>query len=370
MIVLARIYKNYSRLLLVALVFLSLDASAFTIIQIFQDIDDIDISPGASPSTLITDVNTIDTSVKSVNNGLNNRVNKVLNKPSTVNAKALSNTFEQTPTGVAAGDPVNGVGIWASYGYSDFENNLSSTQFDGRTHNALLGIDFMPSSNTVVGIAFGLENTETDTDFNSGNQRTNGFTIAPYAGVSINEHVSADVSFGYTKLDNEQNSLVAITGLGTIPSESDFDSQRWFANANLNGYYSLNNWILTGQFGLLWAKNKQEQYQDFLTGAGPRNVLGRDTKLKQFYIATEAAYPINQFEPYARLSYVRDFSRTRLDLDPTLEQVSDDKDEFLVGGGVRVFSDQGVSGNFEYNKRLGRDDFEEDIVSFFLRMDL
>ncbi len=364
------IFKNNSRLLFTGLMFLSLDVSAFTIIQIFQDIDDIDISPGASPSTLITDVNTIDTSVKSVNTGLNNRVNKVLNQPDRISTGSLSNTIKQNSTGMAAGDPANGVGVWVSYGYSDFENDFSSTQFDGRTHTALLGIDFMPTSNTVVGIAFGIENTETDTDFNSGDQKTNGFTVAPYAGVSINEHVSVDVSLGYSKLDNEQQSVFPITGLGDIPAESDYDSERWFVNGNINGFYSLNNWLFTGQFGLLWAKNRQEQYQDILVGAGPRNVLGRVTRLEQFYLTTEAAYTIDQFEPYARVSYVRDFSRTRLQLDPSLEQPSDDKDEFLVGGGLRVFANQSISGNFEYNKRLGRDDFEEDIVSFFLRVDL
>ena len=363
-----RIHHGIYSILALGLFLFSPMASAFTIIQLLNDVDDLDIVPQISPSTLITDVDTVDTNVKSVSNGVSNRVNNAFRKPSIPAIPISGNILAKPKQGMSAGDPQHGIGVWANYGYTDYENDFSATEFDGRTHTGLIGIDFMPTSNTIVGVALGYENSETDTTFNIGDVESNGYTVAPYVGIALNDYISADASFGFSKIENEQS-----MSFFTLLTESDFDSKRWFATGNLNGFYPVNNWLLSGQFGVLWAKNEQEQYQETFVVLGTpvtRTVAARDSELKQFYLSAEAAYSMNQFEPYARVSYVRDFSRTRLQLDPSLPQPSDDKDDFLVGGGLRMFAKNGFSGNLEYSKRLGRDDFDEDIVSFLIRMDL
>jgi len=37
--------------------------------------------------------------------------------------------------------------------------------------------------------------------------------------------------------------------------------------------------------------------------------------------------------------------------------------------GVRYFGDNGITGNLEYSKRFGRDDFDEDTFSITIRAD-
>lgn len=361
------------------LLFLSPGAFAFTIISLGNDILDVeDLDPAGSPSTLITDPTTLDTNIKSVTKSLSGRVQGSFNRPALNQSPSVSNIIPRETKGISAGDPAKGIGVWASYSYTDYENDFSQTPFEGRTHTALIGIDFMPSKNTIIGLAFGFEDSKTDTPFNQGEVETDGYTIAPYMGVSITDNVSADVSFGYSKLTNEQELALISPAIAQVNSE--FDSKRWFATANLNGFYTHNNWLLSSQFGVLWTKNEQESYTETITGLAAvlsptRFITSRDSRLKQFHITGEAAYSIDQFEPYARVSYVRDFSRTSFNIiDPSSPtpppQPSNDKDDFLVGGGLRVFAANGFSGSFDYSKRLGREDLDEDIVSFFLRMDL
>ena len=51
-------------------------------------------------------------------------------------------------------------------------------------------------------------------------------------------------------------------------------------------------------------------------------------------------------------------------------QPSNDSDDFLLGLGVRYFgTHNGLSGNLEWTKRLGRTNFDEDVFSFSLRAD-
>ena len=69
-----------------------------------------------------------------------------------------------------------------------------------------------------------------------------------------------------------------------------------------------------------------------------------------------------------RLTYENDFSMQKLKT-ATGPQPSNDNDNFLFGAGLRYFGTNGLTGNLEWNKRLGRDDFDEDTITATLRKD-
>jgi hypothetical protein len=50
-------------------------------------------------------------------------------------------------------------------------------------------------------------------------------------------------------------------------------------------------------------------------------------------------------------------------------QPENDKDDILLTAGVRYFEASGVTGNFEYSKRLTRADYDEDRISLTVRID-
>jgi hypothetical protein len=68
------------------------------------------------------------------------------------------------------------------------------------------------------------------------------------------------------------------------------------------------------------------------------------------------------------LSYQYDFESTKITL-TTGPQPSNDRDDVLMTAGVRYFDKNGISGNLEYSKRFDRDDFDEDRISFTVRID-
>lgn len=264
-------------------------------------------------------------------------------------------------TGLNAGGGPIRYGVWASYSYSDYENDFSSTAFDGHTHSGLVGVDFSPWERTVFGIAFGYEDSDSDTSFNNGSEQTNGYTVAPYFAALLTDIWSVDVSIGYSSLDIDQDRIVPFAVVGGARATSSTDADRWFGSINLNGVTFWNNWILSGRLGALWARNSIDGF----TETGPGGTFpDQDSKLGQWSIAGEAAYGLGDWEPYARVTYEYDFSMSEVS---TFPQPSNDRDNFLLGAGIRYFSMNGWSGNLEYYKRLGREDFDEDTVSLTLR---
>ena len=350
------------------LCFISCNSHAFTLIELLVEVDLIGITPAQSPSAIITDTSTVDTSTKSITNNLSSRAQNVFRTNLSPGLAGTQN-HQMNHSGFSAGDSINGFGLWVNYTYSDYENDFATIAFEGDTQTVMAGIDFSPWENTILGIAFGYEDSDIQTAFNSGEQDSKGFTVAPYFAMLFNNNWSADVSFGTTKVDNEQ-SLNNVIGVVPVTISSDYDSRRWFATGNINGLFTHENWVFTNQLGVLWANNTQEQYTETIIANLTRNVQGRENNLTQLLISGEAAYTFQMLEPYFRVAYVYDIDRTELSIDPALPQPSDDDDDFVLSTGIRIFSKSGLSGNLEYSKRLGRDDFDEDIASILFRMDL
>ena len=307
------------------------------------------------PSALLTHPFLLNTRTRNIANILGRRGNGAL-RGGRGGQQTSSTDLLEGPTGLNAGDGPVRYGAWASYTYSDYDDDFPTTAFDGHTHSGLAGIDFSPWERTVFGLAVGYESSDNDTAFNSGHEQTEGYTIAPYFAALLTDVWSVDFSFGYSNLDIDQDRAG-----GTITSSPDAD--RWFWSLNLNGLTTWDNWILSGRMGTLWARNTIDAYVDSSSTAWAES----DSKLGQWNIAGEAAYSLGEWEPYARLTYEYDYSLTSIVTFPL--SPSNDRDNFLVGAGVRYFSVNGLSGNLEWYKRLGRQDFDEDTISLTLRVE-
>ena len=175
---------------------------------------------------------------------------------------------------------------------------------------------------------------------------------APYFAALLTDIWSVDFSFGYSSLDIDQVMAKGVT--------SSTDADRWFWSLNLNGLTTWDNWILSGRMGTLWARNSIDAFVDSASTSWAES----NSKLGQWSVAGEAAYSLGEWEPYARLTYEYDYSLTSFVTFP--RSPSNDRDNFLIGAGVRYFSINGLSGNLEWYKRLGRQDFDEDTIYVIL----
>jgi len=253
-------------------------------------------------------------------------------------------------------------GAWASYSYSDFENNFVTTAFDGERHGFLVGADLVLGEKTILGIAVGYEDNDIDTTFNRGNQETEGISFIPYFGYLLDDTWSVDGAFGYSNMETDQFR----TAPGTTTRINSFtDADRWFGALNLNGFTNYDNWLFTGRFGILYANHDQDSFVES-DGTLIANLV---SELGQINIGGDVAYSYGEFEPFARVTYEYDWTLTEIGVLGGGPQPSFDKDDVLIGAGVRYFGTNNISGNLEWNKRLGRDDYDEDSFSITIRAD-
>ncbi|TNF94295.1 MAG: autotransporter outer membrane beta-barrel domain-containing protein, partial [Gammaproteobacteria bacterium] len=261
--------------------------------------------------------------------------------------------------GLNAGDGMILLGYWGGYSYTRLENDFSRTRYDGDRHMFLGGIDFSPKESLIMGVALGYENNDLDTDFNFGEADADGWTVAPYFGVVIDDVWNLDVSFGYSNIDTDQD-----RSFGTITS--DVDTDRYFASANLSAFTQVDNWLLIGRFGAMHAINKDDSYTE--KGVGGNTVDSNTTRLTQLNIGGEASYLMGDFEPFIGATYSYDLMSDKLELSPG-KQPDYDRYDVLINAGFRYYSKDNLSSSLDYSKRFGRSDYDEDTLSLNLRWD-
>jgi autotransporter-like protein len=315
-----------------------------------------------SPSSAVTESVLFNTQIQSTVNDISSRVAGAVGAMRTsLRPRFTDNQFKlEGMTGLNAGDGVAvPYGIWGNYSYTDYENDLSSTAFDGSSHGFLGGIDFGVREGAVLGVAFGYESSDIDTGFNGGNQDTDSFTIAPYFGAILDDTLSVDFNIGYSRVEYDQ-----FRTFGAARVTSSPEADRWFGAFNLNAITFIDNWILGGRVGFLYASSTIDRY----TESNGTVVADSRTKVSTANIAGDVSYIVGNFEPFLNLAYQYDFKQKKISV-ATGPQPSNDRDDILLAAGVRYFEKSGISGNLEYSKRLLRDDFDENRISLTVRVD-
>jgi hypothetical protein len=317
------------------------------------------VDPTITPSSVLTTPDLLNTQITNITTTLGERIDDVLRGFYSAFNLSSSGALYSIDSGLNAGDKTFKVGAWASYSYTDFENEFTLTAFEGKRHGGLIGIDIIPWENSVWGIAGGYEKNDIETGFNRGEQDTDGYSVVSYFGALLTNTWSVDLSAGYTWLKTDQFRTDPLTN-NRVSSSPDAD--RWFGAFNLNGLWFINNWILGANAGALYARNTEDS---FLESDGTM-ISSRTTRLSQVNAGGNVAYSFGNFEPFVRGSYEYDLNATDIGVVGPVQPSFDD-DNFLVGAGVRYFNNRGWSGSLEYYTRLDREDYEEESVVFTFR---
>lgn len=315
-----------------------------------------------TPSSTVTDAVLFNTLVTTSVFGISSHVSAALSSfISSFSPRFSKNNFQlDASLGVNAGDEVTiPYGIWGNYSYTGFENNLSTTAMDGSSHSFLGGIDFRVWETTIIGVALGFDNSDIDTGFNGGNQNTKTITIAPYFGAILNDTLSVDFSIGYSNASYDQFRTAGTTRVTSSPT-----ADRRFLAFNLNAIKFIDSWILSSRVGAVYANSIIKGY----TESNGATVATSRTKVSSVSIAGEAAYSIDEWEPFLNISYQYDYQSQEV-VAASDPQPTNDKDDILLSTGVRYFESSGITGNLEYSKRIGRDNFNEDRISLTVRID-
>ena len=317
------------------------------------------VDPTITPSSILTTPDLLNTQITNTVATLGERIDDVLRGFYSAFNLSSSGALYSIDSGLNAGDKTFKVGAWASYSYTDFENEFTLTAFEGERHGALVGVDIVPWENSVWGVAVGYEINDIETGFNRGSQDTDGYSIVSYFGALLNDTWSVDFSAGYTWLETDQFRTDPLTN-NRVSSSPDAD--RWFGAFNLNGLWIIDNWILGANAGALYARNTEDS---FIESDGTP-ISSRITRLSQVNAGGNVAYSFGNFEPFVRGSYEYDLNATDIGVIGPVQPSFDD-DNFLVGAGVRYFNNRGWSGIIEYNTRLDREDYKEENLVFTFR---
>ncbi|MBL26454.1 MAG: hypothetical protein CMM50_02725 [Rhodospirillaceae bacterium] len=265
-------------------------------------------------------------------------------------------------TGYSAGGGEGKIAVWANGAYSSVEDDFVTTAFEGDIYTAIVGADYALSSSFTAGVALGYESAQIDTTFNGGRIDASGFTIAPYAVITLGRFFSIDGTFGYSVLNTDLTRISAGQRFS-----GDMDSNRWFAAGNLNAHTTLDRFRLGGRLGYIHASEDQDGFTETST-IGTNVVAGRTIDFGQVQISGEAAYLMEFTEIYGFGTYEIDTQRDDVVAGVGQAQPSNDDDGFRIGGGMRLSLTDRTSVSFQGDTVLLRDDQSETTVSGTVRV--
>jgi hypothetical protein len=303
------------------------------------------------PGQIITDVDTVEAQVQPLTSTLS------------AHLRSVFWSFSLPPLGGGAGDDEPYQGVWFSSNGTDFENTFSRTEFEGTSDLRMLGYDLGIFENHLVGIAIGTETTEIDTAFNDGSLDTEGNTVAAYYGWLISDHWSLDVNLGRSGLDTEQLRTPPPLAPSVEIVNSEYSTERAFASANFNSFWTLWRLNLGGRVGYLTTRQEQDAYIESDLTAVEASIL----EYEQAYIAGDVAYG-QRSQPYLGVTLMKDLNSELL-VFPSGEQPANDEESLQLAAGWRYYGENGLSVILEWNKRDGKDEYLEDSISFTLRFD-
>ncbi len=250
------------------------------------------------------------------------------------------------------------IGVWMGYSYTDTENDFVTTAFDSKRHDLLVGFDVMPADNWLLGVALGLERTESDTRFNQGEQKTTAMTVAPYVGVLLSDWLTVDGTVGVSTVSTDQFRTAGATRV-----TSDVEATRVFFNVNATATRAFGSVLLTGRTGMLYATQDDDSFRES-NGAlipGNRSSLGR------LLLGGEVAYSAGAWEPYVGGTFQHDYTRTSAVFAPGVARPKNDDSDVLFSAGIRYFGDNDLAGTLEYSTVLGRRNLDENTFSANVR---
>lgn len=365
--------KTFSRVLGGALLLYGSAAYSFTLIEL----------PGQStaPSETVTTATTLQTQVQPIAGTIRaqlfsiqrlQRAQRVSQAgPVRVASAEPRSGFEYLSASESTGAGVGASGggtesLWISAAAGSLENDFWRTAFYGASHNLLAGFDVTRADRYVLGIALGHEASNYTTTFNTGNERTRGFSVNPYFAYLLSDAWSLDLLLGYGEFDTRQSRTVGIGLLSTQAVDSRFDSRRGFASTNLTYLAAWGNWKLSSALGYTATKREQDGYVES-TVLGT-TVAASEQTIKQASLLGELAYGRGASETYFGMQYedTRDQRKVQF---TTGEQPANDPDSVLLSAGWRYFG-KGLTANFAFNKRVAQDQVREYGFSMMLRVDL
>ena len=282
-------------------------------------------------------------------------------------------------TGMNAGGTFNNIGVWGSFNSGNVDNDFVFSPYDMTSRGFMVGADFQPMENAVLGLSAGYNHDDIETTFNGGKVKTDTATVAAYGAMALAGGLSVDAVLGYSDLNTTQNRLsLFIAGFSDpfaalapgTPIDSDVDATRLFGAINLNGFWNPRHFLVSATVGYLYSETDQDSFTE--SGGGVSVTRPGETfVLSQWHAGATLGYDFGTFlEPYAGADYSYDISREEVTVGTGLQQPANDRSELIYRIGMRYYGDNGISAALEWNANALRQDIDSNGLMLTLRLDL
>jgi len=259
-------------------------------------------------------------------------------------------------TGLSAGEEGNNNGLWISGSWTDLENDLSSTAYDGDSWLVMGGYDVMFTDRFLFGVAVGYDQADLDTTFNTGTLDSDGLTISPYAAYLFTDSLSMDLLVSYSDLGYDTSRTNrTITG--------SYDATRVMFSSSLTYYYFMDKWNLSGKLGYMYSVEEADRF----TESDGTAVGDRTTNLGEIRVGGRAGYYYNNWEPYFSAYYLYDSTLEEVRVAAGQAQPDNDKDEIETSLGVNYTAADDMRLSLEVIHGFLREDIDNTSVLFNFR---
>jgi len=218
--------------------------------------------------------------------------------------------------GLSAGAAPATFGVWVDASGSYISNDAAGKAYEGGGPTFLSGIDATIGNAWVVGFSAGYNRADLNVNIFDGNRVTEGAIVGPYVSYIVNDHVTVDASFTYTRLSTN------FTTGPTNPVSGSFNSNRFASAANVNYFDALGPVSIVGSVGYAYAYEHADRFLDSVARAFGTSV----DRYGAVKLGLELSYPMGAFEPYLPLGY---------EYDTTTPQDGAGRSAVLLGVGLR-----------------------------------
>ncbi len=235
--------------------------------------------------------------------------------------------------GKAAGGSEQKIGAWVSGTWSrTIYDKSDDSSFDGNSWNGMLGVDYRFTDQFLAGISAGYEDRNIATAGNEGNEDSNGWTVAPYALITLDKTFSISATGGYSSIDYDVDRLDPMVSTLIKGSTS---ATRLFGALDINGNWEKDKWTFGGSLGTLYAREKKDGFTE--TGEGALTVASKTTTLGRVRVGGDVGYSFGNVLPFVKAGYNYDYN----------DGGSGDSDSLDYGLGMRFNLSDNISGIIE-----------------------
>lgn len=266
--------------------------------------------------------------------------------------------------GAAAGDGLEGLGVWVNFAWAGIKETSAAAGTEGNSFTGVAGVDYSLTDKLLVGAAVSVSGSGFDSRTSDLETDEVSFGINPYLAYRLSDVWTIDAIAGLStgSADSERSA-------GTI--KGDYAVNRYFVATNISLLNEWERFAFTASGGMLWAQS----FEDAFVESDGTQVGSRRSDLGTLRFSFQPSYLFDLdpetglfLEPYLRGEFSYDIVMSKVNTPTGVTDHPNDRSAFVVGGGLNVFSDGFFSGNLEASTVVGREKYREVNVLGTVRM--